>query len=74
MQEETHLTQIVGTGPHLQKAAVFRLVLLLVVLCEHKHYTQDYWLFFFFWTFLSSGFLETRKHNVSESGSFSVLR
>jgi hypothetical protein len=28
----------------------------------------------FFWTFPSSGILETRKHNVSETGSVSVLR
>jgi hypothetical protein len=28
----------------------------------------------FFWTFPSSGFLETRKHDVSETGSVSVLR
>jgi hypothetical protein len=28
----------------------------------------------FFWTFLSYGILETRKHDVSETGSVSVLR
>jgi hypothetical protein len=28
----------------------------------------------FFWTFLSSGILETRKHDVSETGSVCVLR
>jgi hypothetical protein len=28
----------------------------------------------FFWTFPSSGVLETRKHNVPETGSVSVLR
>jgi hypothetical protein len=28
----------------------------------------------FFWTFPSSGILETRKHDVSETGSVSVLR
>jgi hypothetical protein len=33
--------------------------------------TQVYW---FFWTFPSSGILETRKHEVSETGSVSVLR
>jgi hypothetical protein len=33
--------------------------------------TQDYWVF---WTFPSSGILETRKHDVSETGSVSVLR
>jgi hypothetical protein len=27
--------------------------------------TQDYWVF---WTFPSSGILETRKHDVSETG------
>jgi hypothetical protein len=32
---------------------------------------QNYWLF---WTFPSSGILETRKHDVSETGSVSVLR
>jgi hypothetical protein len=31
-------------------------------------------LLFFFWTFPSSGILETRKHDVSETGSVSVLR
>jgi hypothetical protein len=31
-------------------------------------------LFFFFFTFPSSGILETRKHDVSETGSVSVLR
>jgi hypothetical protein len=30
--------------------------------------------FFFFWTFPSSVILETRKHDVSETGSVSVLR
>jgi hypothetical protein len=30
--------------------------------------TQDYWVF---WTFPSSGILETRKHDVSETGSVS---
>jgi hypothetical protein len=33
--------------------------------------TQDYCVF---WTFPSSGILETRKHDVSETGSVSVLR
>jgi hypothetical protein len=33
--------------------------------------TQDYWVF---WTFPSSGILETRKHDVSETGYVSVLR
>jgi hypothetical protein len=33
--------------------------------------TQDYC---FFWTFPSSGILETRKHDVSGTGSVSVLR
>jgi hypothetical protein len=28
--------------------------------------TQDYWVF---WTFPSSGIVETRKHDVSETGS-----
>jgi hypothetical protein len=28
----------------------------------------------FFWTFPSSGILETRKHDVSETGSIFVLR
>jgi hypothetical protein len=28
----------------------------------------------FFWTFPSSGNLETRTHNISETGSVSVLR
>jgi ABC-type enterochelin transport system ATPase subunit len=32
---------------------------------------QDYWVF---WTFPSSGILETRKHDVSEIGSLSVLK
>jgi hypothetical protein len=31
----------------------------------------DYWVL---WTFPSSGILETRKHDVSETGSVSVLR
>jgi hypothetical protein len=31
-------------------------------------------LLIFFWTFPSSGILETRKHDVSETGSVSVLR
>jgi hypothetical protein len=34
-------------------------------------YKQEYWVF---WTFPSSGILETRKHDVSETGSVSVLR
>jgi hypothetical protein len=34
--------------------------------------TKDYC--FFFFTFPSSGILETRKHDVSETGSVSVLR
>jgi hypothetical protein len=33
--------------------------------------TQDYWVV---WTFPSSGILETREHDVSETGSVSVLR
>jgi hypothetical protein len=33
--------------------------------------TQDYWAF---WTFPSSGILETRKHDISETGSVSVLK
>jgi hypothetical protein len=33
--------------------------------------TQDYWVF---WTFPSSGILENRKHDVSETVSISVLR
>jgi hypothetical protein len=33
--------------------------------------TQDYWVF---WTSLSSGILETRKHDVSETESVSILR
>jgi hypothetical protein len=33
--------------------------------------TQDYWVF---WTFPSSGIPETIKHDVSETGSVSVLR
>jgi hypothetical protein len=33
--------------------------------------TQNYWVF---GLRLSSGILETRKHNVSETGSVSVLR
>jgi hypothetical protein len=33
--------------------------------------TQNYWVF---WTFPVSGILETRKHDVSETGSVSVLR
>jgi hypothetical protein len=32
---------------------------------------KDYW---GFWTFPLSGILETRKHDVSETGSVSVLR
>jgi hypothetical protein len=32
---------------------------------------QDYWVL---WTFPSSGILETRKHDVSETGYVSVLR
>jgi hypothetical protein len=32
---------------------------------------ENYW---DFWTFPSSGILETRKHDVSETGSVSVLR
>jgi hypothetical protein len=32
--------------------------------------TQDYWVF---WTFPSSGILETRKHNVLETGSVSEM-
>jgi hypothetical protein len=34
--------------------------------------TQDYC--FFFWTFPSSGILETRKHDVLETGSVSVTQ
>jgi hypothetical protein len=34
--------------------------------------TQDYWVLF--WTFPSSGILDIRKHDVSETGSVSVLR
>jgi hypothetical protein len=30
--------------------------------------------YFFLWTFPSSGILETRTHDVSETGSVSVLR
>jgi hypothetical protein len=33
--------------------------------------TQDYWVF---WTFPPSSILETRKHDVSETGSVSVIR
>jgi hypothetical protein len=33
--------------------------------------TQDYC---FFWTFPSPGILETKKHDVSEPGSVSVLK
>jgi hypothetical protein len=33
--------------------------------------TQDYWVF---WTFTLSGILENRKHDISETGSVSVLR
>jgi hypothetical protein len=33
--------------------------------------SQNYWVF---WTFPSSDILETRKHDVSETGSVSVLR
>jgi hypothetical protein len=33
--------------------------------------TQDYWVF---WTFPSSGILQTRKQDVSETGSVSLLR
>jgi hypothetical protein len=33
--------------------------------------TQDYWVFGLFPSF---GILETRRHNVSETGSVSVLR
>jgi hypothetical protein len=33
--------------------------------------TQNYWVFL---TFLSSGILETRKRDVSETGSVSVLK
>jgi hypothetical protein len=36
-----------------------------------KNQLQDYWVF---WTFPSSGILETRKHDVSETGSVSVLK
>jgi hypothetical protein len=32
---------------------------------------RNYWVF---WTFPSSGILQTRKHDVSETGSVSVLR
>jgi hypothetical protein len=35
------------------------------------YHTQNYWVFELF---SSSGILETRKHNVSETGSVSVLR
>jgi hypothetical protein len=37
----------------------------------NRTFGQDYWVF---WTFPSSGILETRKHDVSENGSVSVLR
>jgi hypothetical protein len=35
------------------------------------YHTQNYW---FFGLFPSPGILETRKHDVSETGSVSVLR
>jgi hypothetical protein len=38
------------------------------------YHTQNYWGFFFFGLFPSSGILETTKHDVSETGSVSVLR
>jgi hypothetical protein len=40
---------------------------------EHRdtRITQDYWVF---WTFPLSGILETRNHDVSETGSLSVVR
>jgi hypothetical protein len=38
---------------------------------HNAHVPQDYWVF---WTFPSSGILETREHDVSETGSVSVLR
>jgi hypothetical protein len=36
-----------------------------------EYNTQNYW---GFWLFLSSDILENRKHDVSETGSVSVLK
>jgi hypothetical protein len=36
--------------------------------------TKLSWNYLVFWTFPSSGILENRKHDVSETGSASVLR
>jgi hypothetical protein len=51
----------------IQKVVVFS----IVVFFKTDYNTQDYWVF---WTLPSSGILETRKHDVLETGSVSVLR
>jgi hypothetical protein len=65
------------TKPYLENSIYFTLPQNQVEKLCYKHhirntlYSQNYC---FFWTLLSSGILGTRKHDVLESGSASVLR
>jgi hypothetical protein len=53
-----------GPYPKPEESSRFWRVLTMV------YNTQDYWVF---WTFPASGILETRKHDVSETGSVFVF-